>query len=223
MNHTELITHPLLLSLKTVGVCSALFLFVGIPAAYHLSKERFRCKWIFDGLVTLPLIFPPVALGFFLLMLLGRDGWLGGWLQILDISVVFEFPGLVIAGFVAGFPLMVKPLQSALEHFPKTIKEASYISGKSELYTLIFVMLPTIKKSLIAALLIASARASGEVGITLVLGGNIIGRTDTMSLALYNAILDGEYSLAWTLSAVLTGFALVLFYVLHLLQKKRER
>lgn len=219
---TQQILHPLLLSLKTVLICGFLFLAIGIPAAYYLSKENLRYKWLFESIVTMPLIFPPIAVGFFLLMLLGRDGLLGGFLQNLDIAVIFEFPALVIAGFIAGLPLMVKPLQSAIEHFPKPIVEASFISGKSEMRTLFAVILPTIKKSLIAALLIASARALGEVGITLILGGNIIGHTDTVSLALYNAVIDGEYQLAWKLSAILTLIALVVFFVLHRLQKNQS-
>jgi molybdate transport system permease protein len=221
MIETQQLLHPLLLSLKTVAICAFLFLSVGIPAAYYLSKENLRYKWLFESIVTLPLVFPPIAVGFFLLMLLGRDGLLGGLLQVIDVTVIFEFPALVIAGFIAGLPLMVKPLQSAIEHFPKPIVEASFISGKSEIRTLFSVILPTIKKSLVAALLIASARALGEVGITLMLGGNIIGHTDTISLALYNAVIDGEYRLAWELSAVLTLIALVVFFLLHRLQKNR--
>mgnify|MGYP000626855967 CR=1 FL=1 len=206
---TGQIIGPLLLSLKTVMVCSTLFLLVGIPTAYYLAKENLRCKWLFESIVTMPLVFPPIAVGFFLLMLLGRDGVLGGVLGKLDMAVIFEFPALVIAGFIAGLPLMVKPLQSAIEHFPKPIVEASFISGKGEMRTLFAVILPSIKRSLVAALLIASARALGEVGITLILGGNIIGETDTISLALYNAVIDGEYDLAWQLSGILTGIALV--------------
>jgi len=220
---TGQIIGPLLLSLKTVMVCSTLFLLVGIPTAYYLAKENLRCKWLFESIVTMPLVFPPIAVGFFLLMLLGRDGVLGGVLGKLDMAVIFEFPALVIAGFIAGLPLMVKPLQSAIEHFPKPIVEASFISGKGEMRTLFAVILPSIKRSLVAALLIASARALGEVGITLILGGNIIGETDTISLALYNAVIDGEYDLAWQLSGILTGIALVLFFFLNILQKKDPR
>ena len=220
---TAQIIGPLLLSLKTVTVCSTLFLLAGIPIAYYLAKDNLRFKWLFESIVTMPLVFPPIAVGFFLLILLGRDGVVGAFLGEFDIAVIFEFPALVIAGFIAGLPLMVKPLQSAIEHFPKPIVEASFISGKGEMQTLFAVILPSIKRSLIAALLIASARALGEVGITLILGGNIIGETDTISLALYNAVIDGEYDLAWQLSGILTGIALVLFFFLNILQKKDPR
>jgi len=194
-----LITQPLLLSIKTISVSAILFIVLGVPLAYLLSKENLKFKWLLDTIVTMPLIFPPIAMGFFLLLLLGRDGVLGAFLQKFDISVIFSFTGIVIAGFVAGLPLMVKPLQSTIEQFPKQIKEASFISGKSEVKTFLFIVLPTIKNSLVVALLIATARALGEVGITLMLGGNIVGKTDTVSLAIYNAVFDGEYDFAMIL------------------------
>lgn len=212
---------PLLLSLKTVGVSALLFLSIGIPLAYLLSFPKLRLRWLLDAIVTLPLIFPPIAVGFFLLLLLGKNGAVGSFFAHFDIAFVFSFYGLVIAGFISGLPLMVKPLQSAIELFPKNVKEASYISGKSGVKTLIYIVLPTIKKSLFAALLIACARAFGEVGITLMLGGNIIGKTDTISLAIYNAVFDGEYQLALILSSILITISLLFFIALHLLQKNK--
>lgn len=217
-----LITQPLLLSVKTIAVSAVLFIFFGIPLAYVLAKENLRFKWVLDTIITLPLIFPPIAVGFFLLLLLGRNGFLGSLLQNLDISIIFSFTGVVIASFVAGLPLMVKPLQSSIEQFPKQIKEASYISGKSEFKTFLFIVLPTIKSSFAVALLIATARSLGEVGITLMLGGNIIGKTDTISLAIYNAVFDGEYDLAMLFSGILAITSLVFFIMLTVLQKQKN-
>lgn len=217
-----LITQPLILSIKTIVVSAILFIVFGIPLAYLLAKENLRLKWVLDTIITLPLIFPPIAVGFFLLLLLGRDGVVGSLLNNFDISIIFSFTGIVIAGFVAGLPLMVKPLQSSIENFPKQIKEASYISGKSEIKTFIFIVLPTIKSSLAVALLIATARSLGEVGITLMSGGNIIGKTDTISLAIYNAVFDGEYDLAMLLSGILAITSLVFFITLTLLQKQKN-
>lgn len=216
------ITHPLLLSLETICVTAILFLTLGVPLAFLLAKEKLPFKWLLDTIVTLPLIFPPIAVGFFLLLLLGREGWIGAILYQVDISMIFSFSGIVIAAFVAGLPLMVKPLQSAIENFPKEIKEASYMGGKSEMLTFLFVVLPTIKNSLFVALLIATARALGEVGITLMLGGNIIGKTDTVSLAIYNAVFDGEYDLAMILSGILVCISLVFFISLNILEKKEK-
>ncbi|MFA7083055.1 MAG: molybdate ABC transporter permease subunit [Arcobacteraceae bacterium] len=216
------IVQPLFLSIKTIGVSAILFLLLGVPLAYLLSKERLKFKWLLDTLVTLPLIFPPIAVGFFLLLLLGRNSFIGSFLQKFDITIIFSFTGIVIASFIAGLPLMVKPLQTSIEQFPKSIKEASYTSGKSELNTFLWVVLPTIKDSLMISLLIATARALGEVGITLMLGGNIIGKTDTISLAIYNAVFDGDYNLALILSAVLVIVSLLFFIVLNRLNKRKK-
>jgi molybdate transport system permease protein len=221
MEYSQIID-PLILSFKTVSVSFLLFLLFGIQLAYLLSSENLRFRWLVDTLVTLPLVFPPIAIGFFLLLILGRDGFVGSFFQSLNISFIFSFNGLVIAGFIAGLPLMVKPLQSAIEQFPKEIKEASYIVGKSKVYTLVFVILPVIKNSLFVALLISSARSMGEVGITLMLGGNIVGKTDTVSLAIYNAVFDGEYELAKILSAILVTISIVFFIGISFLQKDKK-
>ena len=217
----EQITSPLLLSIKTVGCSSVLFLVLGIPLAYLLSKKGLKFRWFLDTLVTLPLVFPPIAVGFLLLLLLGENGWFGKVFSSVGITFIFSFYGLVIAGVIAGMPLMVKPLEAAIKLFPKEIKEASYISGKNNLQTLFLIILPNIKNSLFTALLLASARAFGEVGITLMLGGNIIGKTDTVSLAIYNAVFDGEYDLALVLSGILIIISLLFFIVLHFLEKKK--
>lgn len=205
-----------------MGCSLILFMIVGIPLSYLLSKESLRYKWFWETLVTLPLIFPPIAIGFLLLLLLGKKGWIGSFFYIFDIRFIFEFKGLVIAGFIAGLPLMVKPLQSAIEAFPKAITEAAYMGGKSKFQTFMWVVLPCIKQSVMATLLIASARALGEVGITLMLGGNIIGKTDTISLAIYNAVFDGNYDLALGLCSVLICISIIVFIGLHYFQKKAK-
>lgn len=214
--------HPLVLSLKTISMVALLLVVLGMPLSYILSSEKLKYKWLFETVVTLPLIFPPIAIGFLLLLLLGKYGWLGRYFNAIGIHFIFEFKGLVIAGFVAALPLMVKPLQSAIELFPKAIKEAAYMSGKSRFYTFVFIILPCIKKSVVAALLIALARALGEVGITLMLGGNIVGKTDTISLAIYNAVFDGEYNLALFLCAILIVISLAVFSALHFFQKEEQ-
>ena len=218
----SVIIHPLFLSFKTVGCSLILFIVLGIPISYLLSKDSLPYRWFWETLVTIPLVFPPIAIGFLLLLLLGKKGWIGSYFYTFDIRFIFEFKGLVIAGFIAGLPLMVKPLQSAIEAFPKAIVEAAYMSSKSKLKTFLYVVLPCIKSSVIASLLIASARALGEVGITLMLGGNIIGKTDTISLAIYNAVFDGDYELAMMLCIVLICISIAVFIGLHYFQRKEK-
>ncbi len=216
------IIDPLILSLKTISVSAILFICIGVPLAFLLAKEKLPLRWLLDSIVTLPLIFPPIAVGFFLLLLMGKEGWLGSFLYQMNISVIFSFTGIIIAAFISGLPLMVKPLQSAIQSFPKSVKEASFTAGKSEFSTFLLVILPGVKNSLYVALLIATARALGEVGITLMLGGNIIGKTDTVSLAIYNAVFDGDYHLAMILSGILVGISLIFFFTLHILEKKEK-
>lgn len=218
----EQISNPLWLSFKTVLVTLILFLLLGVPLAYLLSKKDLPLRWFLDTIVTLPLVFPPIAVGFFLLLLLGKESFIGQILIKTDIEIIFSFSGIVIAAFVAGLPLMVKPLQASIEQFPEEIKEASYLSGKSKVYTFLFIVLPTIKNALIVALLIAVARSLGEVGITLMLGGNIIGKTDTISLAIFNAVFDGEYDLAMILSGILVLISLLFFIALNIFEKRKQ-
>ena len=217
-----LILEPFLLSLKTISVSAILFIVIGIPTAYLLAKKDLKFKWLLNTIVTLPLIFPPIAVGFFLLLILGRNGFIGSFFYKFDISLIFSFSGIVIAAFIAGLPLMVKPIQASIELFPKDIKEASYISGKSEIKTFFYIVMPNIKNSLIVALLISTARALGEVGITLMLGGNIIGKTDTISLAIYNAVFDGNYNLAMILSGILVIISLLFFVALNFFEKRKN-
>jgi len=217
-----LILEPFLLSLKTISVSAILFIVIGIPTAYLLAKKDLKFKWLLNTIVTLPLIFPPIAVGFFLLLILGRNGFIGSFFYKFDISLIFSFSGIVIAAFIAGLPLMVKPIQASIELFPKDIKEASYISGKSQIKTFFYIVMPNIKNSLIVALLISTARALGEVGITLMLGGNIIGKTDTISLAIYNAVFDGNYNLAMILSGILVIISLLFFVALNFFEKRKN-
>lgn len=215
-----MVYEPFILSAKILAICLVLFLIFGTIIANFLAHTNSKFKWLVESLVTLPLIFPPVSIGFFLLIVLGKRGFIGTFFAKFDIHFIFEFNSLIIAGFIAGLPLYVKPVQSAMELFPKNIKEAAFLSGKTRLETLIFVILPCIKKAIFAALIISLGRALGEVGISLILGGNIIGKTDTLSLAIYNAVYDGQYDLAMNLSIVLVIISMILFIMLHFLNKK---
>jgi molybdate transport system permease protein len=209
------VTGPIWLSVRIALAATALHLVFGIGIGYLLSKENLPLRGLLDGLVTLPLVFPPIAIGFFLLLLFGRDGWFGGPLQSIGIDVIFTFWGVLIAAFVAGLPLIAKPVQSAIESTAKSYREAAYVLGKSELQTFFRVILPNIRKSVIAGLTLSFGRSMGEVGITLMLGGNIIGRTETVSLAIYNAVFDGSFEKAAALSILLGTVSLGLFFFLR--------
>ena len=207
---------PIVLSVKVASLSLILHLTFGTLLGYLLSLERMPFRGVLDIFVTLPLVFPPIAIGFFLLLLLGRDGWLGSWMSTaLGLELIFSFWGVLLASFIAGLPLIVKPVQSAIESSAKNLREAAYTLGKNEWQTFVFVILPTIKKSLIAGLILAFGRSLGEVGITLMLGGNIVGKTDTISLAIYNAVFDGDFHTAVIMSAILGTISIGVFFALR--------
>ena len=207
----EWLYQPSLLSLKVSVATIILHLFLGIGIAYYLSGRKTFIKSIVDIFVTIPIVFPPIALGFFLLLLFGKNGIIGQLFARFDIEIIFSMMGVLIASFVAGLPLVVKPIQAAIDEQSKRYAEASYTLGKSKLYTLIFVLLPNIKKVILVSVFLGFGRSLGEVGITLMLGGNIIGKTDTISLAIYNYSFSGEIDKAIVLSLLLGVISIGLF------------
>jgi len=206
---------PIWLSVKIALAATVLHLFFGVGIGYLLSREQLPLRGVLDALVTLPLVFPPIATGFFLLLLFGRDGWFGAPLGGVGVEVIFTYWGVLLAAFVAGLPLIAKPVQSAIASTASQYREAAYVLGKSEWQTLFWVILPNVRPSIIAGLTLAFGRSMGEVGITLMLGGNIIGRTETVSLAIYNAVFDGDFERAALLSVLLGAVSLGLFFFLQ--------
>ncbi len=202
---------PLLLTLKVLAVAGGLQLVAGVLLGAYLSGERSLVRTGVDFLVTLPLIFPPIAMGFALLLLLGRNGLVG---RLTGMDIIFSFPGLVVAAFVAGLPLIVKPVESALRGNAIRLAETAYVLGKSRWETFFLVLLPSIRLSVVAGWFLAVGRSLGEVGITLMLGGNIIGKTNTLSLEIYNAVFSGEFDRAIVLSCIIGSVSLFIFVML---------
>ena len=212
----EAIRHALLLTTRVALAALALHALFGLGLGYLLSLPNWRGRGILDIAVTLPLVFPPMATGFLLLMLLGRRGPIGGPLhQWLGIDLVFSFWGLLLAAFISGLPLVVKPIQSAFENIPKRLAEAARTLGKTEPEIFLYVLVPNIRSAIVAGLVLALGRALGEVGITLMLGGNIAGRTVTASLEIYNAVINGDFERAGMLSLILGSVTVVLFSILR--------
>lgn len=204
------------LSFKVLTWSLVLQCIVGTAIAWLLARKKFLGKGFLDGLVTIPLIFPPIVIGYALLMTLGRNGWLSGLFpELLRPNVVFTTKGLIIAAFVAGLPLMVKPVQAAFAGVPSRLHEAAATLGYSKWGSFIYIDLPLIRKGLAAGLILSGGRALGEVGISLMLGGNIVGRTETLSLAIYNQVMDGQFACANELSLLLAVFAGFSFYILR--------
>lgn len=207
---------PLALTFSVVGWSMVLQLLVGGGLAWLLARHRFIGRGVLDALVTLPLVFPPIVLGYGLLLLLGRQGWLAQWLpEVLRPNIVFTHTGLVIAAFIAGLPLMVKPAQSAFAGVSPRLREAAATLGHRPWSVFWRVDLPLARRGVAAGLILAGGRGLGEVGLSLMLGGNIAGRTETLSLAIYNHVLDGNLACANSLSLWLALVALLAFVVLR--------
>ncbi|KAF5045545.1 Sulfate transport system permease protein CysW [anaerobic digester metagenome] len=202
---TELLTDPrtigpLLLTLKVLAIAGGALLPCGVLLAWYLSGKPSPARTVVDFLVAVPLVFPPIATGFILLMLLGRNGPLAA---VMPVDVVFAFPGLVLASMVSGLPLLVKPVEAALRNQGRRLSEVAAVLGKTPWQTFRLVLLPSVRRPVLAGWLLALCRSMGEVGVTLMLGGNIIGRTNTLSLEIYNCVFTGELDRAMALCAII--------------------
>jgi len=204
----------LILSLRVAPVATLLNATLGIPLAYVLARRAFRARWLVDLLVTLPLVLPPTVTGYYLIVLLGRRGWLGEPLyQLTGWSVAFTWYAAVIAAAVMALPLLVRTARAAIESVDRDLERAAFTLGHSEFRTAVEVTLPLARNGILAGLVLAFARALGEFGATLMLAGNIPGRTTTVPLAIYTAVQTGETSDALVLVAALTLVSCVVIYL----------
>ena len=204
----------LVLSLRVACVATLLNAAVGIPLAYLLARRMFRARWLVDLFVTLPLVLPPTVTGYYLIVLLGRRGWLGGPLyQLTGWSVAFTWYAAVIAAAVMALPLLVRTARAAIESVDRDLERAAFTLGHSEWRTAIEVTLPLARNGILAGLVLAFARALGEFGATLMLAGNIPGKTTTVPLAIYTAVQTGETSEALVLVAALTVVSCAVIYL----------
>ncbi|CAB3868934.1 molybdate ABC transporter permease subunit [Achromobacter animicus] len=183
---------PLLLSLKVAGWATLLATVAGTAAAYGLSRWRWPGRDLLDAILTLPLVLPPTVLGYYLLVLLGRRGIIGETLARWNIELVFTWQGAVIAASVVAFPLVFKSARAAFENVDGQLENAARVLGVSEAGVFFRVTLPLAARGIAAGVLLAFARALGEFGATLMIAGNLPGRTQTLSVAIYEAVQAGD-------------------------------
>jgi molybdate transport system permease protein len=183
---------PLALSLKVAGWATALDVLFGVAVALALARWRSGARDIVDALLTLPLVMPPTVLGYYLLVLLGRRGPIGAWLDTFGIRLVFTWQGAVIASMIAAFPLVLKSARAAFESVDPQLEHAARTLGIGETALFFRVTLPLAARGIIAGALLAFARALGEFGATLMVAGNLPGRTQTLSVAVYSAVQAGD-------------------------------
>ena len=212
---------PLLLTFKLAGLTALILLFVGVPMAYILAFSRSRCKPVFETLVSMPLVLPPSVLGFYFLLAFSPQFAFGQWLaQMLDVHLVFSFAGLVVGSVIFSLPFMVHPIQSGLQALPFALVEASRTLGKSDIYTLVHVLLPNIKGAMLTGFVLSFAHTIGEFGVVLMIGGNIPGVTKVASIAIYDEVESLNYGAAHFYAMVL--FAVSFAFLLLVYAGKRR-
>jgi molybdate transport system permease protein len=185
------------LSIQVALAATLLIVMVGVTVAYLLASKNFKGKEFMDVLFTLPLVLPPTVTGYYLIVLFGRNGLIGrfvydwtGW------GIMFTWYAAVFASFVVALPLMIRTTRAAIESVDKSLINASLTLGHSEFETALRVVLPLAKKGILAGAVLSFARAMGEFGATLMVAGNIPGKTNTMPLAIYTSASSGDWSKA---------------------------
>lgn len=205
---------PLLISLKSAILSTIITFILGIYIAYLTTKLK-RFKGLVDGFFTLPLVLPPTVVGFFLLIFLGKNSVIGRLLATFDISIVFSSPATIIASTVVSFPLMYRTTRGAFEQLDKNMIYVARTLGLTEHEIFLKIMLPNSFSNIIAGTILAFARALGEFGATIMLAGNIPGKTQTMAVAVYSAVQAGNRSLAYKWVAVMVTISFVSILVMN--------
>jgi len=214
---------PLRLTLQVAGLATAAALVGGVTVAYVLSRFRLPGRDLIDATCTLPLVLPPTVLGYYLLVLVGRRGVLGAWLQeTFGITLMFTWQGAVLAAAVVSFPLVFKSARAALENVDPDLEDAARTLGTSELAILFRVSLPLALRGILAGTMLAFARAMGEFGATLMVAGNLPGKTQTMSLAVYSAVQAGRDDLANVMVLVISVACVIILFITSKLVKPKS-
>lgn len=205
---------PLLLSLKTAVIATIIVFIFGVCFARILGRHSFKGKSVIEAIILLPLVLPPTVVGFGLLYLFGKNGFLGRLLlDWFGIQVVFTWYGVLIAAVVVSFPLMYQSASASFQNYEKTIEDAAYTMGASKWKVFWTISFPLAWPGLLAGLVLSFARALGEFGATLMLAGYIPNVTDTIPLAIYFAVESGNMEIAkfWVIVIVALGFGAILW------------
>ncbi|WP_132257196.1 molybdate ABC transporter permease subunit [Paucimonas lemoignei] len=185
------------LSLKVAGLATVINLVLGVGVGYLLARRSFPGRDLLDTMLTLPLVLPPTVLGYYLLVLIGRRGWIGAWLHdTFGINLIFTWQGAVIAASIVAFPLVFKPARAAFEAVDGQLENAARVLGVPEPAIFFRISLPLAWRGILAGVLLGFARALGEFGATLMVAGSIPGKTQTLSVAVYEAVQAGQDGLA---------------------------
>ena len=217
-----MIWDALKLSLLVVSVTTAIVGVAGLAFAYLLAKRDFRGKELLDAVLTMPLVLPPTVTGYYLIVLLGRRGIIGSYVyDLTGWTFAFTWQGAVVAAVVVSLPLMIKAARASIESVNPDYEIAAYTLGKGKLETFLKITLPLARRGIFAGLVLSFARALGEFGATLMIAGNIPGKTQTMPLAIYEAVASGEARQAQILALVLTAVSIAAVYLTNKISRSQ--
>lgn len=215
---------PLALSLRVAVLSTLLCVLIGIPLAWTLARLRFWGRDILSALVLVPMVLPPTVLGYYLLQLVGRHSAVGGLIEnILGFSLVFHWSGAVLAAFVCSLPFLVRTVQAAFEDIDPIYEEAARTLGGRHFGIFRRVTVPLAWKAIMAGIAMAFARSMGEFGATLMVAGNTPGRTQTMSLAIYDAVQENRINDAEIMVITLTMITVGLLVTIGLVGRRKYR
>jgi len=213
---------PLYLTLKVSVAATFFSVIIGLGLAWLMARRGFWGKGVLDALIMQPLVIPPTVLGYYLLVLLGRSSPFGRFLEdTLGITLVFTWKGAVIAAFVASLPLFVRPARAAIEGVDRNLENAARLLGKTEWEILKTITIPLAWRGIAAGSVMAFARATGEFGATLMVAGNIPGLTQTLPIAIYDAVQMGNTKMANILVGIITLFSFSVLYFVNRFTKGR--
>ena len=204
---------PLLLTLRVAAIGTIFIFLLGLLIAWLLARYRFPGKLLLEILVLIPLVIPPSVLGYYLLQLFGREGL---FTSLFGLDLLFTWQAAVIASVIVGLPLMIQPARAGLAEVDRKLEDAARVDGAGGSQVMRYITLPLARRSILAGVILASARAMGEFGVTLMIAGNIPGRTQTLPLAIYDAVQTRQYDEANMMVLVLSALSLV--YIWGLIQ-----
>jgi len=215
---------PFWISFKLATITTIILFLLCIPFAWYLSQTKSKAKPILEAITALPLVLPPSVLGFYILVILSHNSPVGAFFEeTFGIKLVFNFTGLIIASCFYSLPFMVQPIQGGFESINKNMLEASYISGKGKIETIIKVALPNMKPALMTAIIITFAHTVGEFGIVLMLGGSIPGETKVASVAIYEFVEIMDYNTAHIYSGIMLLISFLVLLSVYIFNGKIKK
>ena len=209
--------NPILLSLKLATLTVIILLVLSIPLAFWLSNKKSKFKSVIEAIISLPLVLPPTVLGFYLLIAFSPNSSIGSFFtDYFGINLAFSFTGLVIGSVIYSLPFMLQPILTGFNSLPKSLTEAAYLLGKSKRTTLLKVLLPNSKQSVITGIVLAFAHTIGEFGVVLMIGGNIPNQTKVVSIAIYDEVESLNYTNAHIYSGILLAITFIILLLVYL-------